>query len=313
MRFSLVADHWQYFAIIGPIALAAAGITLAMDRFGKSKIIFCGALLSLLGFLTWRQSQTFENPETLWRTILARNPDCPVAHNNLGTILIGKGKLDDAMEHFQMSVEFKPDDADSHNNLGFVLFKRDQTDKAIDQYQKALAIKPDDADANHNLGIALYKIGRVDDALVYYRKAWLVQPDNAEINNDLANALSRKGETAAAIQHWQRALEIRPQYVPTENNLAWALATNPDPTLRNGAKAIQLAQAANQSSGGKSLLLLRTLAAAYAEGGQFTNALATAGQALQLAATEGNMPMINSFEAQMKLYESGKPLRTPAK
>ena len=98
--------------------------------------------------------------------------------------------------------------------------------------------------------------------------------------------------------------------MPAQNNLAWALATNPDPTLRNGAKAVQLAQ---QSSNGKNLLVLRTLAAAYAEAGQFTNALTTAGQALQLAATEQSLTMIKSLQEQMNLYEAGQPFHTPAR
>ena len=100
--------------------------------------------------------------------------------------------------------------------------------------------------------------------------------------------------------------------MPAQNNLAWALATNPDPSLRNGMKAIELAQQANEFTGGKNLLILRTLAAAYAEGGQFTNALATAGQALQLAATEHNAPMINDLQAEIKLYEAGQPFHSPA-
>ena len=147
----------------------------------------------------------------------------------------------------------------------------------------------------------------MDAAMLHYQKALELKPDNAEVHNDLANALSKNGQFAEAIQHWEKALEIRPQYPPAQNNLAWALATCPDASLRNGTKAIQLAQQASGSSGGKNLLMLRTLAAAYAEAGQFTNALTTAGQALQLAATESNFPMINSLQAQLKLYEAGLP------
>jgi len=131
-------------------------------------------------------------------------------------------------------------------------------------------------------------------------------------SNQMGGILNQRGQVDEAIQHWQKALQIRPQYLPAQNNLAWVLATNPDPSLRNGGKAIQLALQANQFTGGTNLLILRTLAAAYAGAGQFTNALMTAGQALQLAATEQNMTMIKSLQAQMKLYESGQPLHMPA-
>ena len=347
MHYSFVSDHWQYFGCMSVFAVAAAGITKWLERFGKRKFISYGALFLLLGFLTWQQSEIYRSAETLWRANVAENPNAFVAQNDLGFALLASGRVteslghlqkavqlepndisaqknlggallqirrvDEAIIHYQDAVDLKPDDAGAHNNLGFAFFRKARVSDAIAQYNMALEIQPDDEGVHHNLGIALFKEGQVDAAMLHYRKALEIKPDNAEVHNDLANALSKNGQVAEAIQHWQKALEIRPQYPPAQNNLAWALATNPDPSLRNGAKAIQLAQQANQLSGGKNLLMLRTLAAAYAEAGQFTNALTTAGQALQLAATESNFPMINSLQAQMKLYEAGQPFHTPAR
>jgi Flp pilus assembly protein TadD len=344
MHYSFVSDHWQYFGCMSVFALAAAGITAWLDRFGNKKFISYGALFLLLGFLTWRQAEIYRSAETLWRANVADNPNAFVAQNdlgfallasgradealgylqksvelepddisaqkNLGGALLQKGRVDEAIIHYQDAVDLKPDDAGAHNNLGFALFRKGLVADAITQYNLALQLQPDDEGVHHNLGLALFKIGQVDAAMLHFRKALELKPDNAEVHNDLANALSKNGQVAEAIQHWQKALEIRPQYPPAQNNLAWALATDPDASLRNGAKAIQLAQEANKLSGGKNLLMLRTLAAAYAEAGQFTNALTTAGQALQLAATEDNVSMINSLEAQMKLYEAGQPFHT---
>jgi Flp pilus assembly protein TadD len=344
MHYSFVSDHWQYFGCMSVFAVAAAGITSWLDRFGKRKFISYGALFLLLGFLTWRQAEIYRSAETLWHANVADNPNAFVAQNdlgfallasgradealgylqkavqlepddvsaqkNLGGALLQKGRVDEAIIHYQDAVDLKPDDAGAHNNLGFALFRKGQVDGAIAQYETALQLQPDDEGVHHNLGLALFKKGQVDAAMLHYRKALQIKPDNAEVHNDLANALSKNGQVAEAIQHWQMALEIRPQYLPAQNNLAWALATDPDASLRNGAKAVQLAQQANKLSGGKNLLMLRTLAAAYAEAGQFTNALMTAGQALQLAATESNFQMINSLETQMKLYEAGQPFHT---
>ena len=348
-RFTLVSNHWQYFSIIAPIALASAGVTIAAKYFNWKKsalAAFVAILLLVLGALTWQQAAIYKNPETLWSATLAGNPNCFIAHNNLGLVFLQrgqidgavghfeqavllqpddessqknlgsaflqKGQVDDAIAQFQKALELKPNDVGAHSDLGLAFFRKGQIDSAIAEYQKALKIQPDDTAVHHNFGIALFKEGLVDEAMAHYRKVLELQPDNAEVENDLGSALNKKGQVAGAIQHWQKSLELRPQYMPAQNNLAWALATNPDASLRNGAKAVQLAQQANQSTGGKNLLILQTLAAAYAEAGQFTDALATAGQALQLAVAEHNVPMINSFQAQIKLYESGQPLRMTA-
>jgi hypothetical protein len=86
-RYSLVANHWQYFSIIGPIVLAAAGITMASDLVGRKywsfKPAFCGAVLLTLGALTWQQSRMYADGELLWRSTIDRNPACWAAHNNL--------------------------------------------------------------------------------------------------------------------------------------------------------------------------------------------------------------------------------------
>ena len=158
-RFSLVADHWQYFAIVGIIALAAAGITAILNPFPKGKIFFCGALLLLLGFLTWRQASIYRDAETLCRTTLAENPDCWLARDGLGGALLKKGKVDEAIAQFQQSFQINPDHAHAHYNLGGALFQKGKVDDAIAQFHQALQINPDNADARNNLGGALFPKG----------------------------------------------------------------------------------------------------------------------------------------------------------
>jgi Flp pilus assembly protein TadD len=346
-RYSLVANHWQYFSIIGPIALASAAITGATGFLEKQgtflKPLLVGTLLAMLGVLTWQQASVYQTGETLWRTTSIKNPDSFLAHDNLGFILLQrgavdaalgqiqmaiqlqpddeaaqknlgsalleKGQLDEAMVHFQKALEIKPDDSGAENNLGFALFRKGRTDEAIAHYRKALEMQPDDTGARHNLGSALLRNGQLDEAIGEFQKVLAIQLDSAEAHNDLANALSQKGREAEAIQHWEKALASNPQYMPALNNLAWALATCPDGSLRNGAKAVQLARQANELSGGKNLLMLRTLAAACAENGQFEKAVIVAGQALQQAAIQHNTALMNSLEMQSKLYEAGQPFR----
>jgi tetratricopeptide (TPR) repeat protein len=93
------------------------------------------------------------------------------------------------------------------------------------------------------------------------------------------------------------------------NNLAWALSTCPDASLRNGAKAIELAQKADQLAGGMNPIFIRTLAAAYAETGRFNDAIETAQRALQLATAQGDFAVADKLEKDLDLYRTNSPLR----
>ncbi len=347
-RYSLVADHWQYFSIIGPIALAAAGITMAvgfLERQGAfMKPLLGTVLLAVLGVLTWQQASIYKNAELLWRATTAKNPETFLAHDNLGFILLQRGDVDAAMEQIQMAVQLQPNDeasqknlgsallekgqvdeaiihfqnalsleprdAGAENNLGFALYRKGRTDEAIAHYQKALALQPNDTGARHNLGSALIHEGEVQEAIAQFQKVLDIQPDSAEAHNDMADAFAGLGREKEAIQNWEKALASRPQYMPALNNLAWALATNPDASLRDGAKAVQLARQANEISNNRNPLILRTLAAALAEDGQYGEAATMAGLALQQAAIQHNTQLMNNIEAQSKFYESGQAYHT---
>jgi tetratricopeptide (TPR) repeat protein len=115
-----------------------------------------------------------------------------------------------------------------------------------------------------------------------------------------------------AIVHYQRALAIQPGFVEAQGSLAriaWVLATSPNPTVRNGSKAVELAQQTDRLSGGRNPAMAATLAAAYAEAGRFSEAITTAQRALELASNQNNAPMVAALDAQLKLYQAGSPFR----
>jgi tetratricopeptide (TPR) repeat protein len=311
-----VADHFQYLAGIGPLALAAAGITTACGLMGKKyrliKPVFCGALLLALGVLTWRQCGMYADIETLWRTTLEQNPACWMARNNLGNALIQKGRLDEAIIQYQKALDTVPDNAEVHNSFGSALFQNGRTDEAIIQFQKALAIQPNHPKAENNLGNALIQKGRAEEAVMHWQKALAMQPGFAEADYNLGHYLLQKGRLDEAVIHFQKALAVQPGLVEAQNDLArsaWALATSPDAAVRNGTKAVELAQQADQLSGGRNPLMAATLAAAYAEAGKFGDAIATAQRALQLADGQKNDALAAVLQQEIKLYAAGTPLR----
>lgn len=349
-RYTFVADHYQYLACIGPIALASVGLVNFADTFKHSRtLIFSSALcvVALLATLTWRQAAMYGNIETLWRTTLSRHPSCWMAHNNLGIVLFEKGQLDDAIAHYRTTLQMQPNFWDADYNLGTALLGKGQVDEAIFycdkavmmqpndpdaqvalanallqkrriddaivHYQKAVAIRPDYFFARYGLGHALLEKGKLDAAIEHSRAASLIQPNNADCHTVLAIALDEKGQSAEAIKHYEKALEISPQSVSALNNLAWLLATGSNASLRNGVRAIQFATQADQLSGGTNALVLRTLAAAYAEAGQFGKAIESARTAMQLGRSQGNESLATELQQEIALYELGLPYREMAK
>ena len=226
-RYSLVADHFQYLASLGPLTLAAAGITAGLTLFRKSKPflepMLCAMLLLVLGTLTWKQCGMYANAETLWRATYRLNPDSWMAHDYLGLQYLRQGKMDEAIAQFQEAVEIKPGFVDGRDNLGIALMQKGNVDEAIVQFRKVLEIKPGYADACNSLGIALRRKGRVGEAITYYEMALRTNPDFTDARYNLGRALFDEGKVDEAIIQYQEALKIEPDYVDAHNNLGMAL------------------------------------------------------------------------------------------
>jgi len=347
-RYTFVADHYQYLACIGPIALVSAGVVSLAHIFRQHRGLILSAaafVVATLGVLTWRQSAMYGNIETLWRITLARNSECWMAHTNLGIVLLQKGQLDDGIAQYRAALQMQPDSWDAEYNLGTALVGKGEVDEAILHCERAVAMQPNDPDGQVSLGDALLQKKRIDEAIVHYqsalavrpdyflahyglgraflekgeadsaiqhcRTALVIQPDDADCHTVLAVALDEKTETAEAIQHYEKALAISPKSISALTNLAWLRATSSNEALRNGNEAVKLAGQADELSGGTNAVVLRTLAAAYAEAGQFGKAIESGRTALQLARVHGDQSLAVELEQQIAVYELRLPYREP--
>ena len=346
-RYSFVSDHFQYLASMGPLALGAAAISHSFDRFGKWKRMFasvvCGLLLLGLATLTWRQSRIYADADTLWRTTLARNPACwmahyelarplrergetdqaiaeyerglaiwpdyAAAHYNVAGAYLDRGDSDQAISHYETALRLDPNDAETHNNLGNVLKARGEITVATAHYEQALKLRPDYAVAEYNLGNTLLITRDVDAALAHFRRAAELAPRDAELHLGVANAFLKNGQTAEAIAQYQKTVELAPHHLPALTNLAWALSTAAEPALRDGGSARKFAEEAVRLSGGNQPMVLHSLAAAFAETGEFSRAIETAEHAIEVAEAQGNYPLVDALRAEAKLYRAGEPSR----
>jgi Flp pilus assembly protein TadD len=175
-------------------------------------------------------------------------------------------------------------------------------------WHATLARNPDSWLAHNNLGTLLRQKGQVDEAIYHYQQALKIMPDTESVRFNLARAFVQEGKSGEAIAQYHQALQLDPNDMEALNNLAWLLATAPQPALRNGDEALQLARRANELAGGKNPVVVGTLAAAFAETGQFAAAAQTVQQALELAQTAGQQDLIRGFAAQLQRYKEGRPL-----
>jgi tetratricopeptide (TPR) repeat protein len=243
----------------------------------------------------------------LFRKVLEIQPSHIKANNNLGVALMRSGRPDEAIAYCQKAIDLNPDYAEAHYNLGAVFGMLSRLEEAVEQYRKAIQLKPDYADAHGNLANVLAAQGRLEEAIPEYRRTLELVPDSAQAHFRFGQALQGQRNFEAAIQEYQKALDLAPQHLSAHLGLAWLLATCPEASLRNGQKAVELAQQAERLGGGESPQILDTLAAAYAEAGQFGEAVETARQALSLPATKNNQPLAEAIESRLKLYEANAP------
>src|SRR5438445_720535 len=315
------ADRYTYLPHIGLFVLAVwlAADVIAVSEF-RSRLA-AGSAIVIIGALAWTafiQTSYWRNSETLWTHALAVTDDNDVAHNNLGYLCVDRGELDKAISHFGSAARIRSGKRDPHYDVGsaFVqmnladaLARKGLPDEAMVHYEEAIRLQPYYADAYYNRGNVLFAKGRTEEAISDWEKTLQLRPDDADAHTCLGNALLQQRLQNEAMAQYETAAALAPNDFHSRNNMAWLLATSSDGSIRDGAKAVELAQQAVALSGGREPNFIRTLAAAYAENGRFSEAIAAAQQALALAAMQGKSGLTKVLKNDITLYRANVPLR----
>ena len=275
------ADRYTYLPQIGLYVLLTWTVADLTAGWRRQREILSASAAIIIGVLSWRawiQTSYWRDSETLFTHALAVTSNNDVAENNLGIVFLRKGNLDEAISLLQAAVDLRPENSPAHENLAKALLQK----------------------------------GQVANALVHYRKLLELQPDNIEVHNIVGTVLIQQGRIREGVEEWQKVLAIQPDNGNAMSNLAWVLATSPDESLRDGAKAVQLAEQALHISGGRIPIIFRTLAAAYAESGRFSEAIQTAQQGIELADSQGNSGLATELQGNIALYQERRPLRDPS-
>ena len=272
------ADRYTYLPQIGLYISGTWAVVDLTASWRRQRLFLGAAALLVIGALSWSgsiQTSYWRDSETLFKHALAVTKNNDVAENNLGIIFLEKGQLDEAISRLQAAIDLRPENGPAHNNLAKALLQK----------------------------------GRLPEAMVHYRKFLEIEPENVEARNILGTALIQQGRIKEAIEQWQDALTIEPENGNAASNLAWVFATCPDASFRDGSRAVELAEKALRISGGKIPLIFRTLAAAYAENGRFSEAIETAQRGAELADRQGNSGLATELQSNIALYQAGTPLR----
>jgi tetratricopeptide (TPR) repeat protein len=275
MRWSFVQDHFCYAASIPILALAAAALQGLFRRFEPLRNIIAGGLCVLASLLAFQHARHFATYEGLFLHALKAAPKSWLINYNLGALYHEQGRLEEAAQYYQTALESYPELATSHNNLGAILLGRGELAKGLWHMQRAASL----------------------------------EPDNQNYRGNYAQALAGSPDQKRAVEELKHMLGETPDWIMGQRLLAWVLATARDPAVRDGPKAVELAEKACSKTRLTLPRCLFTLSAARAEAGDLPRAVDTARHAAQLARQQGRERIAQRYEAAAGLYASGKAYR----
>jgi len=341
-RYTFVADHYQYLACIGPLVLFAAAVHWVLRDKGALAAVIPGIIVAIAAGLTWNQAHAFANAETLWTDTIRKNPQSWMAENNYGVVILARGAKAEALTHFERSYRLDPGNGETARNIGQCLLelqqpgagrpylvqaasansqdgqaRRDlarallqlgQPDEALTKATEAIEVDPRDAKAHVVLASILIQQRRPEDAIAHLKTAISLNPDDVEAQTQMASLLLLLGRRGEASEILGRILGEKPDDPDALKNYAWILATAPDKSLRDGGRAITLAQRAYAGSP-QNPFIQATLAAAYAEAGRFPEAAKVAEQALAVAEANNLTGLSDLLHKEIALFENGQPMR----
>jgi protein O-GlcNAc transferase len=246
------------------------------------------------------QEARFREAETIYRQILAADPNHPDAWHLLGLVACQFGNYQAGVDCMQRALAFRPDWAQALFNLGNAWKNQGNLDEATASYQKAVQSKPDFSEAHNNLGRAWRAHGNLDEAAACYQRTLRLRPGFAEAHNNLGNVFMDQSKPDEAVACYQRALLLKPDYADAQNNLGNVFKDQGKPDLAAACyeRALQLKP--------DYALAHYNLGVVWQDGGSLDEAVACYRQALKWdpAYAEAHNNLGNALKDQGKLDEA---------
>jgi tetratricopeptide (TPR) repeat protein len=344
MRFSFVADRFQYIGGIGILILAGSGAVLLARRFARPGWIALYAagvvVLALLGFQSFQHSRYYESQETLFKHNVKVNPASWMAWNNVGAEMAYQDRYEEAVPYYIKALELRPDYEIARNNLGVAYLNTGRPGKALPHSLKAVELKPNASSFHFNLGNVYWDLEQFENAAEHYRRAVELNPGYLVARQQLALTLARLNRPREAADEFEQVarmngldpvtaynyarvlqqldqkekavelLRIAEKMAPENpiviSELAWMLSTNEK--LRDGREAVRLAEKAVQPPRDKDPFYLDILAAAYAAAGEYEKAVDITDEALEILLKENRLMLYQKIQSRQRVYKQNRPL-----
>jgi tetratricopeptide (TPR) repeat protein len=236
-------------------------------------------------------------------------PGCGLPYERLVALLLEMKRFDEAIQVGSQGLGIAPFNPDLRLYFGTALLLGGRASEADVQIDTAIHLSDNPLQTCSKAGAILDRLGQFDAAAKYLSIAVQVQPGNIEARFQLAGVLEHQNQIDRAIEQYMKILQIQPDSSLALNNLAWIRATHPKPEFRNGAEAVRLAERACQATAWNQALVVRTLAAAYAETGQFEKAVSTAQKACAIAASQSQTNLLARDQELLHQYQNHQPCR----
>ncbi|HEX5707110.1 MAG TPA: tetratricopeptide repeat protein [Pyrinomonadaceae bacterium] len=269
-----------------------------------------GARLHLIRGRTALEARRFAEAAAEFRKAIAAQPDSIPAHFNLGAALTQTGDLGGAVAQFEEILRLDPNHANAHYNLGLLLAQSNQTERAIKHLRLAVAAKSEDHDARFLLAQELVKAGRIEDAESEFARVVESAPDNEEALLASVRILLIRKEYRRALDALEKSHTRFPHKGRTAATLAYLLAASPQTDLRDGRRALELAQAIYAATGTFNHGAL--VATALAELGRCEEAAALSRKLMTKAVEERKSELAEKLKADLNRYEQARPCRPDA-
>jgi len=257
----LVYEHRNYLPSM--LVFPAAVLLVYHFLYQRWRYVTVGLLCLLIAVFslwTYQRNLIWSDDLLLWQDTVTKSPNKARPYNNLGMVLVGHGRSDEAIHNYKRALEIHPDYVEAHNNLGLTYALLKRTDEAIEHFTRIIQLHPNDAKAHKNLGLALLEQGKVAEAVEHCQEAVRIAPGYADAYHNLGLALNAQGRHAEAVEQFQLALRINPQYAEVHYNLGKTLADlgSLDAAIHQFRSALALQPDMAEARNGLGVALART-------------------------------------------------------